>query len=104
LVELPSWGALTHAHPELALITIAADPTPMPRDALTAMLDKAGLTTAENWTFDAMSERLRWEVDPEWQGELPMTILITADGSTRTTLGAMDMKDVEAWLRAQARR
>jgi thiol-disulfide isomerase/thioredoxin len=102
LVELPQWRAITQAHPELALITVAADPTPMPRAALAATLDKAGLARAENWIFDAMAERLRWEIDPEWQGELPMTILIAADGSIRTTLGAIDMKDVEAWLSAQA--
>lgn len=103
LVELPGWGKLAREHPDLNLVTVAADPSPMPVDALSSTLDKAGLSRTENWMFDSMSERLRWEVDPNWQGELPLTILVAADGSTQTTLGAADMGAVEAWLSAQAR-
>ena len=102
LVELPAWGELAHQHPELNLVTIAADPSPMPPDSLSAMLAKAGLTRTENWMFDSMSERLRWEVDPNWQGELPLTILLAADGHTQNSLGVADMSAVKAWLAAQA--
>jgi thiol-disulfide isomerase/thioredoxin len=102
LVELPAWGRLAHEHPDLNLVTIAADPSPMPPNSLSATLDKAGLSQAENWMFDSMSERLPWEVDPNWEGELPLTILIAADGTTRTMLGAADMNAVTAWLAAQS--
>ena len=102
LVELPAWGKLARDHPDLNLVTVAADPSPMPQDALSSTLDRAGLSRSENWMFASMSERLRWEVNPNWQGELPMTVLVGADGTTQTTLGAVDMGAVTAWLAGQA--
>jgi hypothetical protein len=60
----------------MTLVTIATDPSPMRPEALSDALAKAGLARADNRMFDGMSERLRFEVDPSWQGELPMTVLI----------------------------
>ena len=37
--------------------------------ATQSMLDKAGLSSAENFIFnDGFVERLRFEIDPAWQG------------------------------------
>jgi hypothetical protein len=48
------------------------------------MLAQTGLATAENWTFgDGFIERLRYEIDPRWQGEIPRTVLI-ARATART--------------------
>jgi hypothetical protein len=48
-----------------------------------------GIAAAENWTFnDDFVERLRYEIDPRWRGEIPRTLLITRDGSTRQHVGA----------------
>jgi thiol-disulfide isomerase/thioredoxin len=104
LVELPEWGKLLGDRPEMTLVTIAADPSPMRPEALSMALDKAGLARADNRMFDGMSERLRFEVDPSWQGELPMTVLIGADGSVQTTIGEADLSAIRSWLEAQERR
>ena len=101
LVELPAWGALAREHPELALVIVDADPMPIPPDMLNTALDKAGLSRTENWTFDITSERLRWEIDPNWQGELPMTVMVTSDGTTQTRMGTADMAAIRTWLKAQ---
>ena len=66
------------------------------------MLQKAGLSDAESWLFsDDFVERLRFEVDPQWQGEIPRTLLIARDGTTTTMEGVADFAQLRAWLDAQ---
>jgi hypothetical protein len=49
-------------------------------EAISAMPAETGLAGAENWVFsDGFVERLRYQVDPKWQGEVPMTALIATD-------------------------
>ena len=60
---------------------------------------KAGLGTAENWLFsDGFVERLRFEIDPAWQGEIPRTLLIARDGAVTTIEGSAEIPDLEKWL------
>jgi hypothetical protein len=64
-----------------------------------AMLAKTGLAAAENWIFnDPFMERLRFEIDPRWQGEIPRTMLIAQDGKTTIIEGVADMAKVRMWL------
>ena len=66
------------------------------------MLEKAGLGTAENWLFsDGFVERLRFEIDPAWQGEIPRTMLIARDGKVTTIEGSAEIADLEKWLLQQ---
>lgn len=99
LVELPEWGKLLAARADMRLVLIAADPAPQRPEQVEATLNRAGLMRAENWSFaDRFHERLRYEIDPTWAGELPRTMLIAGDG-TRTVLpGVADLKQVRAWL------
>jgi hypothetical protein len=81
---------------------IDADLVPNTADAVAETLAKTGLSGAENWIFaDDFAERLRFEVDRRWRGEIPMTLLIARDGETTTIEGAADPDQVRAWLDAQ---
>jgi thiol-disulfide isomerase/thioredoxin len=101
-VELPLLGQFMKNHPELDVVTISADLVPNLPDATRAMLDKAGLGTAENWLFsDGFVERLRFEIDPAWQGEIPRTMLIARDGTVTTIEGSAEIPDLEKWLALQ---
>lgn len=93
LVELTEWGNLLAARRDMQLVLIAADPAPQRPEQVGATLTRAGLARAGNWSFaDRFHERLRYEIDPTWAGELPRTILIAGD-STRTVLpGVADLK------------
>ncbi len=64
------------------------------------MLEKAGLGTAENWLFsDGFVERLRFEIDPAWQGEIPRTLLIARDGTVTTIEGSAEIPTSKnGWL------
>jgi thiol-disulfide isomerase/thioredoxin len=102
-IEMPNWGKLLVERPDLNLVVINADLVPNEPAAVTAMLAETGLTAAENWTFgDGFVERLRYEIDPQWRGEIPRTILIARDGSTTVIEGVADLDHVRAWLDGQS--
>ena len=42
-------------------------------------------------------ERLRFEIDPGWQGDIPRTMLISREGTITTIEGSAEMADVERW-------
>jgi thiol-disulfide isomerase/thioredoxin len=101
-VEMPEWGRLLAEHPGLPLVTVHSDPMPPDVSVVTTMLKAAGLQRAENWVFDdGFKERLRYEIDPVWRGELPRTLMIAADGKATVLLGTADVSEVRAWMNAQ---
>ena len=102
-VELPLLGAFMRDHRGVDLVTISADLVPDPPAATRAMLQKAGLGSAENWIFDdGFVERLRFEIDPAWQGDIPRTLLIAGDGGITTIEGSADLAEIGKWLETQA--
>jgi thiol-disulfide isomerase/thioredoxin len=104
LVELPHWGELQAKRPDLRLVLIAADPLPQDPERLAATLAKAGLDKAESWSFtDRFYERLRYEIDPVWAGELPRTVMIDRNGKPTVLPGVADLAQVRQWLDAQSK-
>ena len=102
LVELPNWARFIRERPELDVIMVAADPVVAEPGATAAALSKAGLAAVENWIFsDPFTERLAYEVDPQWVGELPYTLLIRSDGSAKAILGAVDFSEIRDWADRQ---
>lgn len=102
-VELPLLGALMRDHHGVDMVTISADLVPNLPAATRAMLQNAGLGSAENWIFDdGFVERLRFEIDPAWQGDIPRTLLIAGDGAVTTIEGSADLAEIGKWLDMQA--
>jgi thiol-disulfide isomerase/thioredoxin len=102
-VELPLLGAFVKDHPALDMVTISADLAPDIPGAAQSMLKKAGLASTENWIFsDGFVERLRFEIDPAWQGDIPRTLLISRDGKITTIEGSAEIADLEKWLKPEA--
>jgi hypothetical protein len=103
LVELPQWGKLAAERPDLKLVLVAADPLPQDPERISATLKNAGLGSSESWSFsDRFYERLRYEIDPAWAGELPRTIMIGRDGKATVLPGVADLNQVRAWLDKQS--
>ena len=99
--ELPQLGAFMRDHPDIDMVMISADLVPDLPAATKAMLQKSGLSAAENWIFsEAFVERLRFEIDPAWQGDIPRTMLVARDGNITTIEGA-DIAEIETWRQAQ---
>jgi thiol-disulfide isomerase/thioredoxin len=104
LSELPAWGQLMREEPSVSVVMIAADPVVVEPRAIATTLSNAGLSQAESWRFaDAFTERLAYEVDPQWAGELPYTLLIGTDGRVKSMLGATDFSELRAWAYQEAR-
>lgn len=105
LVEMPEWGKLQAERPDMRLVMVAADPVPQDPARVSDMLARANLAQVENWTFaDRFNERLRYEIDPAWAGELPRTLLVDRDGKETVLTGVADLAEVRAWLDAQKKR
>ncbi len=101
-VELPMLGQFMKDHSAIDMVTISADLVPDLPAATRSMLDTVGLKAAENWIFsDGFVERLRFEIDPTWQGDIPRTLLISRDGTITTIEGSAEMRDLEIWSEQQ---
>lgn len=98
LVELPNWRTMAGG---ADLVLVSTDPVEQaPR--LSATLARAGLGEVESWAFaDPFTDRLRFEIDRRWRGELPRTVLIAADGSVEAITGVVDADVVAVWLKRQ---
>jgi thiol-disulfide isomerase/thioredoxin len=103
--ELPRWGEILARRKDAPIVTINADLVPNATEDAEEFLVQAGLGDAENWIFeDRFVERLRYEVDPSWQGEIPLTLLVAADGTRTTIEGAAPASTVVDWLDVQTTR
>lgn len=99
--ELAMLGALAHDDPAMRLVLVSTD-TPDDRAALLATLNRHGLGEVENWVFaDAFTERLRFEIDRRWQGELPRSYLLGRDGTVQAISGRLTRATLEHWIAAQ---
>lgn len=89
-------------HSAIDVVTISADLVPDLPGATRSMLEKSGLGSAENWIFsDGFVERLQFEIDPRWQGDIPRSILISPEGTITTIEGSAEMADLEKWAAQQ---
>lgn len=100
LVELPRWAAFLRQVPSLPVVFVQFDPLPLSR--VSAALRRARLLAGEQRSVTGFAdERLRYEIDPAWQGELPFTLLLGADASRLTFSGSADFGQLAAWWRRQ---
>lgn len=104
VAELADWGRLARETPGVDFVFVNADPESDRRRA-EARMEKAGLRQAANFAFaDRFVERLYFEVDRHWQGEMPFTALVAANGGTQTVIGALDDMKLASWLEGKAKR
>jgi thiol-disulfide isomerase/thioredoxin len=97
-VELPELGEFMKQHPSVDVVTIDADLVPNSDAAALSMLQNAGLASAESWMFsDGFAERLRYEIDPAWQGDIPRTVLISRNGEITTIEGSAEPAALRKW-------
>lgn len=97
--DLAMFGKLEKKYPNLDLVLIATD-TPEQRPELMRTLQRYHLERTESWVFaDSFVERLRYEVDPQWYGELPRTYFFDAQGHAEAISGKLERAQIERWIR-----
>lgn len=105
LSELPRWGELVKERRGVPVIFVAADPVPVAHDRIERTLANAGLKQENRWVFGSeFVDPLRYEVNPDWAGELPLTLLIDKSGTITTIVGVADLSVVRTWIAKQAPR
>lgn len=101
-VEMTMLKKLLRKHPGLDLVMVSTD-TQEEEKMVSATLSEFSLGKADAWVFaDSYAERLRFEVDRKWQGELPRTYFFSASSEVKAVSGKVEQKDVEQWIKEQA--
>ncbi len=97
--NLEQFGKLLQQHPQLPLVLVSTD-TPEEKTALMTVLEKHGLGRVQSWVFaDRFVERLHFEIDRRWRGELPRTYLYDANHQARTITGKLDETEIAHWVK-----
>jgi thiol-disulfide isomerase/thioredoxin len=104
LVELPEWAKIARERKNVHVVFVNAD-RENDRGRAESRLEKAGLKENMHFGFaDEFADRLYYEVDHYWRGELPFTALVGADGGLVTVMGAVDEPLIAEWLEKADRR
>ena len=100
--ELPAWADFVRAHPSQNAVFIEVDP--MAEEMTRSTLTSARLIDADNRAnVTYFDEYFRYEIDPQWFGELPVTLLIDANGKVRKLRGTADFAAIDRWAAGQQR-
>lgn len=102
LRELTVLAEQVKRHPEMPLVMVSTD-DPSRTPDIAATLAKHGLGRLDSWVFaEGNSQRLRYEIDKTWYGEMPRSYFYDA-GHRRVPLsGAVTEQHINVWLAADA--
>jgi hypothetical protein len=97
--EMAMLGGMLKQHPEMKLILVGTDQS-LDRKALDVTLDRHQVRAAQNWVFSQeVPERLRYEIDPQWYGELPRSYFFDAGHQRIGKSGQLTEEVMSAWLK-----
>lgn len=102
--DLTMFGKLAKKYRNFDLVLVATD-SPEQNREISQTLQRYRLERAESWVFaDSYAERLRFEVDKEWYGELPRTYFFDVRGRAAATSGTLDHSRTERWIHESGKR
>ena len=97
--DLALLGKLQAKYRMLDLVFVATD-TRSRQAEIQTVLKQYALQHAESWVFaDSYAERLRFEIDAQWYGELPRTYFFDASGNATAVSGKIELKSTELWVK-----
>jgi thiol-disulfide isomerase/thioredoxin len=95
--EMPQWGKFLSADRNAKVIFIQVDEVPL--EATKKMLAQARLDKASNYYLNTpFDDYFRYEIDPQWRGETPMTLLIDKNGKTVRKTGPINFAELKRWF------
>lgn len=95
--EFELLGEMRDHHPGLPLVLISTDDIgdePTVADALT----RFGMAGEESWIFADDAQKLRYEIDPGWYGELPRAYFYAPGHQREGVSGRLSRERIERWL------
>jgi thiol-disulfide isomerase/thioredoxin len=104
IVELPQWAKMVDERKDVDIVFVNTDGEE-DRARAGARVERVGLGKAAHYGFaDDFVEKLYFEADKGWRGELPFTALVAPDGAVTSVTGAVDDPLVVKWLAKSAER
>ena len=98
LKEMPLIGAIHQKNPQLKIIMLAADDI-SEVDQIQAILKKNSLSDVESWSYASENtQKLQFEIDPTWYGELPRTYFFDKKHQRDGMSGVLSELDYNAKL------
>jgi thiol-disulfide isomerase/thioredoxin len=83
------------ANPKVNMVMLATDDVSA-TDDIQKILTKNDLTGLGNWLFaDENPQKLRYEIDPKWYGELPRTYFLNKKHEREGVSGVLSQEDYE---------
>ena len=96
--ELEMIGRISPQHSEVNIILVSTD-IEANMSELNAVLKKYKLNNIESWVFSGDSdERLRFEIDRTWYGELPRSYLFKEKEKKQVVSGILSQEILLSWL------
>lgn len=100
--ELAMFGRLMEQYPDVKLITITTDPF-LEDESVQKLLTTKNLEGTETWVFaDNFAERLYYDINPRWRGELPLTYFFDKNNVMLKHMGIVKEGELVDWLNEQA--
>lgn len=97
--ELAMLGELKKQQPRIELVLVSTDGLAAAEE-IQILLKKMGLVDTDSWVFDNhVPERLRFEIDASWYGELPRSYLFSSDHQRQTVSGILTSNQLLSWLK-----
>ena len=96
LKDMALLSKMHKANPDVNLVMLATDDASATGD-VQKILTKNDLTRLENWIFaDENPQKLRYEIDPKWYGELPRTYFFNKQHEREGISGVLSQEDYES--------
>lgn len=98
--EMSMLAKLRQEYPNFNLVLVATDDIARSAEAQAFLLER-GLAQVESWIFaEPNPQRLRYEIDSGWYGELPRSYFYDAKHERLGVSGALKSEQIQAWLQA----
>jgi thiol-disulfide isomerase/thioredoxin len=95
LKDMALLNKMHKANPNINMVMLATDDSSA-TDDIQKILTKNELTGLENWLFaDENPQKLRYEIDPKWYGEMPRTYFFNKKHEREGISGVLSQVDYE---------
>ena len=99
--ELAMFGKLLKNYQNVELVSITTDPF-LEQQKVDDILSSKGLIKVNKWVFaDNYVERLYFDVNKRWRGELPLSYFFDRNNKMIKQLGVIKEKELIEWLAKQ---
>ena len=96
LKDMELLSSIHKSSPNLKMIMLAADNLSV-TGQIQQILEKNQLSGIENWIYaEDNTQKLQFEIDPKWYGELPRTYFFNSAHQRTGISGVMSKEDYEA--------